>query len=66
MHRHPLREIRIQFHESLVQGITATLLALGVESRLAAYRRRITSAMRVTISSNMAGGVAKFSRANPG
>jgi hypothetical protein len=66
MYRHPLREIRIQFHESLVQRSTATLLALGVESRLEAYRRRTASAMRVTISSNMAGGVAKFSRANPG
>ena len=66
MHRHPLREIRIQFHESFVQRSTATLLALGVESRLEAYRRRTASAKRVTISSNMAGGVAKFSRANPG
>jgi hypothetical protein len=64
MHRDSLREIRIQFRGSLVRD-TAAMLTIGVESGLEAYRRRTASAMRVTISSSMAGGVAKFSRANP-
>ena len=64
MHRDPLREIGVQFHQSFVRNDRINAKN-DVDDRLAGYLLRTASAMRATISFSIAGGVAKFSRANP-